>query len=139
MFLKVDLGEFNARVNFEAVRLGEKAESLPSVMCVVEPLFFGCAGVLVVELDLIAGGWRGVRLLVLIQELGSRDRLCAGFGLCQRPRQAGFAGLPVSGSLPPCAVARKVLDEVFAGGFELVADEAQPEEPASEGVLRVVG
>ena len=28
---------------------------------------------------------------------------------------------------------------MLAGGGELVADEAQPEEPAPEGVLRVVG
>jgi len=28
---------------------------------------------------------------------------------------------------------------VFAGGLEFVPDETQPEEPASEGVFRVVG
>ena len=45
----------------------------------------------------------------------------------------------MSGGLAPCGVARQILEEVFAGGREFVSDEAQPEEPAAEGVLGVVG
>ena len=45
----------------------------------------------------------------------------------------------VSRGLSPGGVARQVCEQVQAGGFEFLADEAQAQEPASEGVLRVVG
>ena len=45
----------------------------------------------------------------------------------------------VSGSLSPGGVAGQVSEQELAGGGEFVADEAQPQEPAPEGVLRVVG
>ena len=41
--------------------------------------------------------------------------------------------------LPPCAVTGQELDQDFAGGFVFVSDEAQPEEPAPEGVFGVIG
>ena len=41
--------------------------------------------------------------------------------------------------LPPSAVPRQELYEYFAGGFVVVPDEAQLQEPASEGVFRVIG
>ena len=45
----------------------------------------------------------------------------------------------MSASLPPGRVPGQALGQVFPGGFELVSDEAQAQEPAAEGVLRVVG
>ena len=44
----------------------------------------------------------------------------------------------VSGSLSPGGVGGQVSEQELAGGGEFVADEAQPQEPAAEGVLRVV-
>ena len=40
--------------------------------------------------------------------------------------------------LPPSAVPRQKLDEHFAGNFVFVADEAQLQKPASEGVFGVI-
>ena len=45
----------------------------------------------------------------------------------------------MSGSLPPCRVAGEFLEQVFPCGGKFVSDEAQPEEPAPEGVFRIVG
>ena len=45
----------------------------------------------------------------------------------------------MSGGLSPGGVAGQALEEVSAGSFEFISDEAQAKEPASEGVLRVVG
>ena len=45
----------------------------------------------------------------------------------------------MSGSLPPCRVAGEFLEQVFPCGGKFVSDEAQPEEPAPEGVFRVIG
>ena len=45
----------------------------------------------------------------------------------------------MSAGLAPGCVPWQALGQVFPGGFELVSDEPQPEEPAAEGVLRVVG
>ena len=57
---------------------------------------------------------------------------CGVSTLAKGHRQAGLGGLP------PCRVAGQVGQEVCPGGFKFVADEAQAEEPAPEGVLRVV-
>ena len=45
----------------------------------------------------------------------------------------------MSGGQPPGGVAGQGLGQVFAGGLEFVPDEAQPEEPAPESVLGVIG
>ena len=89
--------------------------------------------------------------------MASRDRAIAvpGFGPVPPGHlQAGrfqSCGLPGSappgsgspagslGTVPPSRVAGHVLQEVCAGGLELLAVHAQPEEPAPEGVGRVVG
>ena len=44
-----------------------------------------------------------------------------------------------AGGLSPGCVAVHVLQEDLPGGFELVADEAEPEHPAPEGVFLVFG
>ena len=49
-------------------------------------------------------------------------------------------GVPFGGfAVPPGGVSGQVLEQVCAGGLEFFADEAQPEEPAPEGVGGVVG
>ena len=45
----------------------------------------------------------------------------------------------MSGSPPPSRVAGQELEQVFPRGGKFVSDEAQPEEPATEGVFRVIG
>lgn len=45
----------------------------------------------------------------------------------------------MSGSLPPCRVAGEFLEQVFPCGGKFVSDEAQTEEPAPEGVFRIIG
>ena len=43
------------------------------------------------------------------------------------------------GTVPPSGVPGQVFQEVCPGGLELLAVHTQPEEPAPEGVRRVVG
>ena len=56
-------------------------------------------------------------------------------------RQVCRSGSPPGGgfAVPPSGVPGQVLEEVCPGGLELLAVQAQPEEPAPEGVRGVVG
>ena len=61
-------------------------------------------------------------------------------GTAQR-RSVCRSGSPPGGgfAVPPSGVPGQVLEEVCPGGLELLAVQAQPEEPAPEGVRGVVG
>ena len=79
-------------------------------------------------------------LLLDLEAWASRDAWRVSSWEPPSPSSGGIVqGWAVSARLPPCGVPAEALGQVEAGGLELVADEAQPEEPAAEGVLRVVG
>jgi len=77
--------------------------------------------------------------LIAVRLPATQDAFRPGAAGSSSGGEKGKSGNPAGGScLPPCRVAGEIRKQMLASGFKLRADEAQPQEPAPEGVLGVI-